>query len=76
MIPIENLIKVGNQCYWLDPALYSYRKNTRKKALKRIFTIVAINGEADGVYTDEDDIILISDGTTESEVYANELVIL
>ena len=76
MIPIENLIKVGNQCYWLERALYLYRKNTTKKALKIIFAIVAINGEAVGVYTDEDDIILISDGTTESEVYANELVIL
>lgn len=73
--PVENLIKVGNKCYWLDPAANEMKKAARKKALKRLFTIISINGDIEGKYKSDDDIVLISDGCTESEVFASELVI-
>lgn len=46
--PVENLIKVGNKCYWLDPAANEMKKAARKKALKRLFTIISINGDTEG----------------------------
>lgn len=76
MTPIESLIKVGNKCFWVDPNINSYKKTEKKKALKRIFTIISINGDENGVFNSDDDIILISDGNTENEVFAKELVII
>lgn len=73
--PIENLIKVGNKCYWLNPAINKMKKNEKKKALKKLFNIVAINGDKNGVYKSNSDTILISDESTENEVFASELVI-
>lgn len=76
MTPIESLLKVGNKCFWIDPAINDYKKTEKKKALKRIFTIISINGDENGVFKSDDDIIVISDGNTESEVFAKELVII
>ena len=71
---IKDLIKVGNKCYWLDPEIKEYPKKERQDILKREFVIQMINGESNEEYKNEDDIILISDDFTETEVYANELV--
>lgn len=73
---VENLIKVGNQCYWLDKSINTQSKAARKKSLKRLFTIVSINGKTDGVYESSNDVITISDGTIQQEVVASELVIV
>lgn len=76
MIPKENLAVIGAQVYWLDPAINEVPKRSRKKHLKRIFTICLINGSDSGVLKDEDDIITLSDGTSEVETTIDELLFL
>lgn len=66
-------IKVGKTCLWKDPACYDY-EGQMCEALKREFTIVSI-GEHD-IFENDDDIILLSDGITEVQTFANEIVIL
>ncbi len=75
MANLETLVRIGNKCYWNDPAIQEYPKRSRLSALKRVFVIVKINGNENGIYTEKDDIILIKDtkSGTEAEVYANEL---
>lgn len=57
------MLKIGDKVKWDDPAINDYPINDREDALNRIFEIVSING----------DIILITDGVTEVEVYEEEL---
>ena len=57
------MLKIGDKVKWDDSAINDYPINDREDALNRIFEIVSING----------DIILITDGVTEVEVYEEEL---
>jgi hypothetical protein len=59
--------KVGDKVKWNDPGLNDYPEEDREMVRLNVYTIEEING------TDEDSIILISDGITEAEVTANEL---
>ena len=59
----NSCLKVGTRCRWNDPAIGDYRPEERVMALNRVFTVTSIRGE----------IILISDGVTEAEVFAHEL---
>jgi len=55
--------KVGDKVKWFDPAIDEYDEKDRQEQLDRVFTIFDIN----------DDIISISDGFSEAEVYDCEL---
>ena len=57
------MFKIGDKVKWNDPAINDYPIEDREDVLNRIFDIVSING----------DIILISDGVSEVEVYEEEL---
>ena len=57
------MLKIGDKVKWNDPAINDYPIEDREDALNRIFNIISING----------DIILISDGETEVEVFEEEL---
>ena len=57
------MFKIGDKVKWIDPAINDYPIEDREDALNRIFNIISING----------DIILISDGETEVEVFEEEL---
>lgn len=59
-----NKFKIGDKVRWNDPAISDYESGDRQAALDREFTIYDING----------DIISISDGYSEAEVTAGELV--
>lgn len=65
-------IEVGNQCKWNDPCIDDYEDV--EEAKERTFTIVSI-GE-NNVLENEDDIILISDGSSEVEVTINEIIFI
>lgn len=56
--------KKGDKVYWNDTAIADYDKEERENAFKRIFVVVETNGH----------IITISDGHTEAEVMAIELM--
>lgn len=68
-------IKVGAKCAWDDPAINEY-SNDVEMAKKRVFTVISVNGDTEGRCEEPDDIVLISDGITEAEVYAKELVLV
>ena len=68
-------IKIGSKVKWNDPAIEDYDMRERKKMLNRIFKVMSIQGESNVKCTEEDDIVLISDGYSEAEVYARELVV-
>lgn len=57
------MLKIGDKVKWIDPAINDYPLWDREDVLERTFEIVSIN----------EDIILITDGVTEVEVYEEEL---
>lgn len=59
----KDFIKIGAKVKWNDPGIDDYEIMDRLGVIDREFEIYAINGE----------IICISDGGTEAEVFANEL---
>ena len=63
-------LKVGDKVRWNDPGIDDYPIEDRAEARNRVFTIHEIKGE------DMDSIILITDGCTEVETTANELVLV
>lgn len=67
-------IKIGSKVKWNDPAVEDYDMKYRKKVLNRIFKVFSINGGAESCASG-DDIVCISDGFSEAEVYARELVV-
>ena len=57
------MLKIGDKVKWDDPEINDYPIEDREDVLNSIFNIISING----------DIILISDGETEAEVFEEEL---
>lgn len=55
--------KVGDFVHWNDPGINDYGLVERDELLGREFEVVSVNG----------DIILITDGFSEAEVYEEEL---
>lgn len=68
-------IKIGSKVKWNDPAVEDYDTKYRKKVLNRIFKVFSINNGGDERCESGDDIVCISDGFSEAEVYARELVL-
>lgn len=73
---MKKKIKIGSKCYWNDSAINDYPIEEQSALLERVFTVVQINGSDFGSVTSSDDIILISDGDTEAEVFVDELILI
>lgn len=68
-------IKIGSKVKWNEPGIEDYDIKYRKKVLDRIFKVFSINNGKSEKCENGDDIVGISDGFSEAEVYARELII-
>ena len=66
------IYEIGASCHWNYPNIDEY--DDVEDARNRIFKIISI-GDND-VYENDDDIIVITDGFSEVEVYSNEIEIV
>ena len=64
---------VGDKVYWNDPAIGDYEPEDRIHQQKIVWTVKEIYPEEERGYAAGNDTLLISDGNSESEVYAHEL---